>query len=185
VGDFRRFEAERHSHPRHRAGTQHDGGRMTQVLMKADGTWSIGNIRWGHSDIGQMRKWIRRYEDSIAGIHRQLQPSLPPHHEGEPEKIYRYTIDGGGSVEEAQRRMEWSREYCAKQLARWEERGLLEKLQQDIAKEEANADWRYNALTRMTELATQRLLVFAGDAQGERQRGAMVTGACYICGREG
>jgi hypothetical protein len=60
---------------------------------------------------------------------------------------------------------------------------LLEKLQLNIAKEEANADWRHKALTRMTALATERLLAFVGDAQGERQRGAMVTGACYICGK--
>jgi hypothetical protein len=47
------------------------------------------------------------------------------------------------------------REHEAKNVA-W-----LEKLQPKIAKEEANPDWRYKALTRMTELATQRLRVFA------------------------
>ena len=59
---------------------------------------------------------------------------------------------------------------------------LLEKLRRKITKEEANPDWRYEVLTRMTELATQRLSAFAGDVQTERQRGAAVTGACYCCG---
>jgi hypothetical protein len=59
----------------------------------------------------------------------------------------------------------------------------LEQLQKDVAKEEANPDWRYKACTRMTALATERMLTFAGDAQGERQRSARVTGSCCICGK--
>jgi hypothetical protein len=100
--------------------------------------------------------------------------------------------------------MEFTRKFNAEGMARWEAREqqkqdsiyikclgkrkskiaiLLEKLQKDIAKEETDPNWRYKALSRMTELSTQRLLAFVGDAQGERQRGARVTGACYICGK--
>ena len=60
---------------------------------------------------------------------------------------------------------------------------LLEKMQQLIAKEEAAPDWKYKALTRMTELATQRLMQFIGDPEAERRRGARVTGACFCCGK--
>jgi hypothetical protein len=58
-----------------------------------------------------------------------------------------------------------------------------EKLKRAIAKDEANPDWRYKALTRMTELATQRLLAFAGDVESERKRGSVVSGCCYSCGK--
>ena len=100
--------------------------------------------------------------------------------------------------------MEVTRKRNAERLARWQEReqkkqdpiyiesmrerqaeiaARLEKLQRELAKEEAIPDWRYKALTRITQLATQRLLVFVGDAQAERQHGAAVTGACYCCGK--
>jgi Family of unknown function (DUF6011) len=59
---------------------------------------------------------------------------------------------------------------------------LLAKLQEKIAKEEANPDWRYKAITRMTELATQRLQ-FVGDPGTERVRGSHITGTCCCCGK--
>ena len=60
---------------------------------------------------------------------------------------------------------------------------LLAELREKIAKEEANPDWRFEALTRMTELATQRLLQFVGDPGTERVRGSHITGTCCCCGK--
>lgn len=100
--------------------------------------------------------------------------------------------------------MEYSRRRNAEDLARWEAReqkkrdpeyiaamrlseettiNLLAELREKIAKEEVSPDWRYKALTRMTELATDRLLQFVGDPGTERLRGSQITGTCCCCGK--
>jgi hypothetical protein len=186
-----------------RAGIAHDGGRMTSALMDRDGSWSAGHVRWGHSDLKRMRYWASHYEHNIGDIRRALQPSKAPHSLS-LEQVYERSIARGDSEERARFLVEYMRTDNAKQLARWEERerkkqnpafvesmrtreadtaARLAKLQRDIDKEKANPDWRYRALTRLTELATARLLAFGGNPQIERERGAMVTGACYICGK--
>jgi hypothetical protein len=73
------------------------------VVLETGGVWSIGHISWGHSDIGRMRKWGRRYQDNIAAIHRQLRPSEPPRPD-DPEKIYQWSMERGDPVEELQRK---------------------------------------------------------------------------------
>ncbi|SRR5271165_3707787 len=159
-----------------RAGVTHDGGRMTDATMDADGSWSVGCIRWVHSDINEMRRWIGRYEVYIQQIQQKLRPERMPSLLS-PEEVYEERIREGASVERAQYLAEYYRKNNAERLARWEEgertkrdptiiaearereakyAGLLEKQRQKIAKEEANPDWRYKALTRMTELATLR-----------------------------
>jgi hypothetical protein len=186
-----------------RAGIHHDGDRMTNALMDVAGAWSVGHLSWGHSKIDRMHRWASIYGRQIQEARRALQPRAVPHPRV-PEESYKWAIERGETEKEVQRLLELAQKYNAEDLAHWEKReqekqdpvfiermreweaktaGLLEKLQKDIAKEEANPDWRYKALSRMTELSTQRLLAFVGDAQGERQRGARVTGACYICGK--
>jgi hypothetical protein len=186
-----------------RAGTTHNGGRMTSALMDNNGGWSTGGVRWGHASLFGMRNWAIRLQDNIEDIHRRLLPRAAPHLMS-PEEFYEHAIKRGDSEEWAHQAMEYRRESNIRQMAEWENRERerqdpefiaqlrmaetawtthLAKQQQEIAKEEANPDWRYKALTRMTELATARLLAFVGDPQAERERGAMVTGACYICGK--
>jgi Family of unknown function (DUF6011) len=187
-----------------RAGVAHNGGRMTAALMDNDGTWSVGNnFRWGHSDISKMRYWVSVYENRITSSRRALEPSEPPLLTS-PEQFYEWAMKRGESPEEARRSMEYAQQRNAADLARWEERekkkrdpeyietirsteeitaDLLAKLREKIAKEEANPDWRYKALTRMTELATQRLLRFVGDPGTERVRGSHITGTCCCCGK--
>jgi hypothetical protein len=185
------------------AGTTHDGGRMTNALMDSAGAWSIGHVRWGHSSISSMRVWVNKYQNRIHEIHRALEPRPAPKG-ATPEERCKWVIKQGGSEEQAQRILEFERKCQAESLARWEKQeqqkrdpvfiesmrkreakivGWLEQLRKDVAKEEANPDWRFEVLTRMTVLATDRMLVFAGDAEGERQRGARVTGSCCICGK--
>jgi hypothetical protein len=186
-----------------RVGTTHDGDRMTDALMDSAGAWSIGHVRWAHSSLASMRNWVNKYQNRIHEIHRALEPVSPPQG-STPEQRYKWAIEHGSSEEQAQRILEYERKYAAEALARWEKQeqqkrepefiacmrqreakiaARLERLQKDVAKEEANPDWRFKALTRMTGLATERMLAFAGDAEGERQRGARVTGNCCICGK--
>jgi hypothetical protein len=141
-----------------------------------------------------MRNWAIRLQDKIEDIRRRLLPAEAPHLIS-PEEFYEQAIKRGDSEEWARQAMEYRREDNIHQMARWENRERekqdpefiaqlrmtetawatqLAKQQQEIAKEEANPDFRYKALTRMTELATQRLLAFAGDPQVERERGARV-----------
>jgi hypothetical protein len=158
---------------------------------------------WRRSNLRHIRRSIEVYQHHIEAIHRQLQPTPRPRFT-EPEQMYERTIKVGHREEEAQRLMKIQQKINAEELMRWEKgeqkkqdpvfiermhkaeansRALIAKLQKDIAKEEANPDWRYKALTHMTKLATQRLLSFVGDAQVERQRGAQITGACFCCGK--
>jgi hypothetical protein len=187
-----------------RAGMQHNGDRMTIAQMDACGSWSIGyRFRWSHSDINRMRRLADDFENEIERIQQGLKPSEPPQL-SDPEEFYRWSIKRGESEESAQHSREYAQKRNAEQFARWQAReqekqdpvyiermrerearlqSWLEKQQQKIAKEEAKPDWRFKALTRMTELAERRLFVFVGDAEGERQRGAQVTGACCCCGK--
>ena len=102
-----------------RAGTRHDGGRMTDALMDSDGTWSIGHVRWGHSNIHDMRRWINKYQNRIREIHRALKPRPAPTG-ATPEERCQWVIKQGGSEEQAQRILEFERKYQAEDLARWE-----------------------------------------------------------------
>jgi hypothetical protein len=191
------------------AGTTRDGTRMARALMDNDGTWSIGNLYWIHSDIGKMRRWVSTYERRIDDIHRSLEPSESPfirsRWQMSLEEIYQAYIGNFFNDEQVARSYaEYEVRENAEDRKRWEEReakkrdpayikqmrdqeelyqDLLAKMQKKVAKEEANPDWRYKALTRMTDLATRRLLAFAGDAPAERHRGATITGACYCCGK--
>ena len=139
-----------------RAGTTHDGDRMTNALMDNDGSWSIGhNIWWGHSNIDKMHEWAGTYASRIKESQQCLQPSPTPH-QSSPEEMYNTYITLGHSVEQAQRSMEYIRNMNAENLARWEKReqekrdpdyiarihkreaqyvDFLDKVQQKIAKE--------------------------------------------------
>jgi hypothetical protein len=186
-----------------RAGEAHDGGRMTNALMDHDGSWSIGHVSWAHSDIDRMRRWARKCERCIEEIHRALEPNPPPRLTP-PEEYYERQIGYGVTPEEAHRRTEFTKRHNAETLEWWETKErkkkdpayieerrareqfwlrLLEKERQKIAKEEAHPDWRYKASTRMTELATQRMLQFVGDPETERRRGAQITSRCACCGK--
>ncbi len=121
-----------------------------------------------------------------------------------PEEIYQQRLESGDSEEHARFVMEYRRRDIAESMARWEAReakkrdpayiaeiraheeqiaASLAKLRADIGKEEVHPDWRCKARTRMTELATQRLLQFVGDPEVERRRGSQITGCCFCCGK--
>ena len=137
-----------------RAGTKHNGHRMTNALMSALGSWNVGHLYWRRSNIDRLHRRVRHYESRIEGIHQIL--AKPP----------------------------WVGQdlaHCIERLHKDEADAVvgLEKLRQDIFK----AETRHKALTRMTELATLRLVQFTGDPQVERTRGSQLTGSCCICGK--
>jgi len=187
-----------------RAGTAHNGDRMTDAMMDKDGAWRVGTVRRGHSPpIQQMQHWVSNYERRLEDYRRALEPTTAPRLLS-PELAYEDAIKEGSSEERARSLMEFYQRENTKSMARWEEQERkkrdpdyikhiriqeehtlegLTKLQKKIAKEEANPDWRYKAHTRMTELATQRMLQFVGDPGVERMRGSQVTGACCCCGK--
>jgi hypothetical protein len=172
--------------------------------MDRDGTWSIGTIHWKHSNLRRMHYWVSEYESRCGSYRRSLEPSPAPSLITTPEQAYEWAILKGESEEQACFHMQYARTQLARMLARWQEREqkkrdhicieqmrvreehnleLLAKLRRKIAKEETSPDWRYRALARMSELATQPLLAFAGDPEIERAHGSQVTGACCICGK--
>jgi hypothetical protein len=42
---------------------------------------------------------------------------------------------------------------------------------------------RYQRRARLEELATERIIEFAGDPEGQRLTGAQLTGNCSFCGK--
>jgi hypothetical protein len=189
-----------------RAGEPHSGGRMTNAVMDVDGGWSIAHLSWPHSaGIKWMRDRETRHRDRIDALRRQLEPCPAPKMETAEEielRLWGYgtkddAIQIHGMVARCLARQatsleQWKEREAAKREPAYIERVKtqqseaqlkLDELQRQIAKEEASPDWRYKALTRMTELATQRLAQFIGDPEAERRRGAQVTGACFCCGK--
>jgi len=187
-----------------RAGESHSGGRMTNATMDSDGGWAIGHLSWPHDSIRNMRNWEISCRNRINESRRMLEPRRGPKMETAEEIELRLRRYGKWTPEVITRDVEWCLSLQARSLEEWKEREAkkqepafieqmkareqaaqiaLDKVQQQIAKQEATPDWRYKALTRMTELATQRLLQFIGDPEAERRRGAMVTGTCFCCGK--
>lgn len=137
-----------------RAGTKHNGSRMVDAMLDNEGGWRIGP-KWSNRFIDGMREDVLQYEARIEKIRETYAEPL-----GWTDGDKARYLDNMHRAEE---------EIVAK----------LEKLQRNIPKAEA----RYKARVRITELATQRLAQFAGDPQIERERGAQLSGSCYICGK--
>jgi hypothetical protein len=178
---------------------------MSKAMMNDVGTWSVGHIWWPHSNVRQLQETVYHRQGRLEQVRGRLQPGEPPEPGWTPEEAYQHAIKCRSSEEDAQRVAETTQQRQAEELAKWKEReqkkqdptfiaevrqreaeahAALDKALHLLAKEGATPDWRFKALTRMSQLAEVRLFAFVRDPHVERQRGAAVTLRCGICGRE-